>query len=149
MKRHIIKALTLSVMLVAIVACAGTTSANAQSSSMKVNIPFDFSVEDKKFPAGKYTFRRIGSSTIQIQSEDGKISMIAPIAFVTPRGSNNTLKAVFNRYGDNYFLSQVWTESEQGRQLWESKAERKAKKEMEVAKGKTKKETVEIAATVE
>jgi hypothetical protein len=151
MKKQIINALTLGMMLVAIIVVAGAASANAQgSNSMKVHIPFDYSVEDKKLPAGKYIFHRINGSTIQIQSEDSKTNMLVPIAYrVTPRENNNTLKAVFNRYGDNYFLSQVWTETEQGRQLLESKAERKLKKEAEVAKGKIKKETVEIAATVE
>lgn len=151
MKKLIINKVAFNILFAVTVFAASVASASAQNSkTIKVNIPFDYSVENKTLPAGKYILCRVNRSTISIQSEDGKISILAPVIYSIPSIKNtNAVKVVFNRYGDNYFLSQVWTESGQGEKLLESKPEREAKKGMKLAKNRTKKEVVEIAALIE
>src|SRR5687768_1907069 len=62
--------LSLLVMLMA-------TSVNAQSfSRIKVNIPFEFSVREKVFPAGEYTLRYRGQTFLLIESADRGASQV-------------------------------------------------------------------------
>jgi hypothetical protein len=52
---------------------------------------------------------------------------------------------IFNRYGDSYFLSEVFTAGEQtGEELYPSKSERELRREM--ARNDTAPETVTVAA---
>jgi len=74
------------------------------------SVPFNFVIGDRTLPAGEYIFMLVqtgGSDTVKIQSTDGHIT-----AFVLTRASRVKVsqaepKLVFNRYADQYFLSQV------------------------------------------
>ena len=92
----------------------------AQSIMLKADIPFNFVVGDKQLPSGEYHVKQLQPGVIQVQ---GKSS-----AFVMTTGGDggNTSggsKLVFNRYGDQYFLSKIWA-SDSGRQLPKSRLER-------------------------
>jgi hypothetical protein len=104
MKRQALVILTTLSLLVML-----TTSVNAQSDlRLKVNIPFEFSVRGKIFPAGQYIVRHRAQGFLLIQSADLSVSQIVG-ASSTQRGENrNQSSLVFNRYGDQYFLSKVW-----------------------------------------
>jgi hypothetical protein len=52
---------------------------------------------------------------------------------------------VFNQYGDQYFLSQVWVNAENGRQLFTSGAEKRAAEEYRLAHNGEKPKRVEVA----
>jgi hypothetical protein len=86
-------------------------SARAQSDSLiAANIPFNFVIKDRAFPAGEYTLTLVqvgGSDAVKIQSVDGHITAFAPTRSARAELSNAEPKLVFNRYGDQYFLSQV------------------------------------------
>ena len=57
-------------------------------------------------------------------------------------------KLVFNRYGDQYFLSQVWMAgSDTGRDLSPSRNERNLAKESMLAKSKPQHQTVALIAS--
>jgi len=120
MKRQalmILTTLSLFVMLTA-------TSVYAQSSTVQAaNIPFEFIIGNKAFPAGAYTFTCQYTSLIQIQSQDRGESMFVSTGPVDARKTRNEL--VFNRYGDQYFLSTLWTEGDHvGRAVKMSRSER-------------------------
>ena len=77
---------------------------------MKVNVPFAFSVEDHSLPAGEYLVLTVTPErSIRITSTDGKHSAIVntPPNYAKAPSANSRL--VFHRYGDEYFLTQVWT----------------------------------------
>lgn len=77
---------------------------------MKVNVPFAFAVENHSLPAGEYIVLTVTPErSIRIVSADGKHSAIVntlPNYASTP--SQNS-RLVFHKYGDEYFLAQVWT----------------------------------------
>jgi len=102
-----------------------------------VNIPFEFSVNGKRLPAGEYSVKRysITNSAYIIQSVDGKNAVSTlTIGGLEARGKRAATKLVFNKYGRQYFLSQVWT-GETGKQVPLSRAERALKQEL--ARGST------------
>ena len=108
--------------LVFVVALAA--SAVAQDVTLKVSVPFEFAAGGKMLPAGDYTVLRAPTSApemVVLRSDAAHSSIILNSAnFDTHvRGA----KLVFNRYGEKYFLSQIWTTSG-ARSLAPSKAER-------------------------
>ena len=110
---------------------AASVSANAQSLNYRLtaNIPFDFSVGGEKLPAGKYWINRAqqsnGDTVVQIRSTDLHSNLVRftiPVLAAAP-AKNSSL--VFRRYGDEYFLAEIWPMgSETGRELPKTRAER-------------------------
>src|SRR6516164_8063506 len=77
---------------------------------MKVNIPFAFGVEDQSLPAGQYlVFTVTPERSIRIVSADGKHSAIVNTLPNYAKEPSSNSRLVFHRYGNEYFLAQVWT----------------------------------------
>lgn len=118
--------------LLAVIIAAGVT-ANAQSLNYRLtaNIPFDFSVAGQKLPAGKYWFNRAqqsnGDTVVQIRSTDGhaNLARLTIPVFANDPAKHNLV--IFKRYGDEYFLSEIWPAGAvTGREVPKSRAEREA-----------------------
>ena len=76
---------------------------------MTVNIPFAFSVENSSLPEGEYTiFTVTPERSIRIVSSDGKHSAIVNTLPNYAKSPSENSRLVFHRYGDEYFLTQVW-----------------------------------------
>ena len=90
---------------------AATLIAQTESQRlMKVSIPFAFSVEDHSLPAGEYLVLTVTPErSIRIVSADGKHSAIVSTLPNYAKSPSETSRLVFHRYGDEYFLAQVWT----------------------------------------
>lgn len=120
-------------------------SISAQSpTGAEVNIPFDFSAGTAHLKAGTYFITRSTGNALKIRSTDGKKTVLvnAPLT-IGSRDFKGGERLVFNRYGSEYFLTQVWLTVDSGRQLFPSKAETTAAREL--ANNKTKADRVEIA----
>lgn len=127
----------------------GLAIANAQGQTptrVEVNIPFDFAAGNVTLKAGAYSIKKISGNALVIGSADGKTTalMNAPLT-IGSRDSQAGERLMFNKYGDRYFLSQVWLSVESGRQLFASGAETRAAREYRLAHNKAKPERVEIA----
>lgn len=124
------------------------TSVSAQTTGkVEVKIPFDFTAGKATFKAGTYSIKRVSNNAVAIRSLDGKTTKLidAPLA-IGARDSKAGERLVFNQYGDQYFLSQVWVDADSGRQLFTSGAEKKAAQEYKLAHNNEKPQRVEIAA---
>ena len=102
-------------------------SANAQFDyQFRVTIPFNFSVGSKTLPAGKYKVGRIWQSGAVVLHETfGKNRVVALAQNVEKLDIQKQSKVVFRRYGDQYFLAEVWNSSwGSGRELLKSHKER-------------------------
>ena len=87
-------------------------SAFAQSQEVRANIPFDFVVNKTTMPAGTYSISRIAISSDAVVVR-GLNCKAAALVAAMKQGSgkiNERSKLVFHRYGDRYFLSQIWVE---------------------------------------
>jgi hypothetical protein len=77
---------------------------------MTVNIPFSFAVGDQSLPAGEYVVLTVTPErSIRIARTDGQHTAIVntlPNYASTPSENSRLL---FHKYGDDYYLVQVWT----------------------------------------
>ena len=128
--------------LLAVIALSSAgVPAKAQSLQYKLtaNIPFDFTVQDKKLPAGKYSISRAqqsnGDLVIQIVSQNGRENVYRMTIPVVTRDPSNEGLLVFHQYGDEYFLYEIWPAGgHTGRALPRSRTERELKQDVKVAK---------------
>ena len=123
--KHIQKAIALSGLLVLLT----FTSALAQSDRQTfIHIPFNFSVGEKMFSAGKYVIernKRESDTVWVIRHKDGSGSTFLLTRPVYSVDTQEKTKLVFRRYEDLYFLSEVWTAgSETGREIQVSNREK-------------------------
>ena len=96
----------------------------AQGIPMSVHVPFGFYVGKSILPSGDYTVDRVSPSVVRVRSVDCKSSVMiqanATSSFPTPSED----KLVFNRYGDEYYLSQIWRAGyDTGRELLKTRRE--------------------------
>jgi hypothetical protein len=113
--------------------------------SVRVSIPFAFIVGEKTMPAGDYTLEPANNNGLYtrllIRSRDGHTAMIISTGVVQAKEFQEEAKLTFNHYGDQYFLSQVWTPGTvYGRQL------KMPDIEASIAKSGAQKDTVSVAA---
>jgi hypothetical protein len=118
------------------IACA---SVQAQSKTTRANISFDFAAANNAMKAGEYMVQQVGPQTILLKSFDRKSQ-----AYVTtPQGVNSLnrrpQRLVFRRYGDSYFLGEIWTTEFRGLRFAASKEENA------IAKSGERPQTIEIA----
>ncbi len=99
--------ITIALLLAATTLFAQTTPSQRL---MKVNIPFAFGVENHPLPAGEYLVLTVTPErSIRIASTDGKHSAIVNTLPNYAKSPSENSRLVFHRYGDEYFLAQVWT----------------------------------------
>ena len=138
---------TLFVLASVVVGCVSVPAhAQGVDRPMTVNVPFDFELGSSHLAAGKYTISRPMTDIIEIRNTSGGALLL------THNGQSNkatkSSKVVFDRYGDTYFLRQIWFNPEDNTYLEcaESKAEKQAKKSELASVTNTKKASnVEVA----
>ena len=142
MKNHIFK--MTGILFLAIMAAAQVTKAQQ---AVIVDVPFDFTAGDTKLPAGEYTVGKSStySPALKIARADGRDAILVPSNATQSNAPQSESKLVFHKYGDRYFLAQVWSAgSAQGRQLMKSNAE----KEMSLSARIEKPEQVTLVASL-
>ena len=112
------------------VAPASAKSANG----VRAQIPFDFHVGDNPMPAGNYQISALSDDDVALRIGNGNRSEITLTSSKEAKaGSESRARLVFHKYGDQYFLAAVWGADQTGRELRESKRERRLRREMRVA----------------
>ena len=125
-------------------------SAIAQTVHVRADIPFNFAVGNKTLLAGTYDIGTISSGdskTLLLKARDGNASMMLNSNAAEGLKPTNKTKLVFNQYGNQYFLSQIWVNGEtRGRQLPKSSREKEVGSEL--AQDRTR-GPVEIVASLQ
>jgi hypothetical protein len=122
-------------------------SAHAQAAKpFTVTIPFNFYVGGKALTAGQYTVTRSTETTnegLVIRGTDGRAAVFVLTSGIQTPEVQKQSKLVFRRYGDQYFLGEVWTFLRNtGRELPVSRKERSLAQE--IAKHGAKPEKVAV-----
>ena len=131
MAKQLIKGMAMLV-LVASVSFLTATAANAQSRSrLHVNVPFEFTIGDKNLPAGEYNVSSLFNSGDTIVVSNGENAAARLSTNMISPDAQEKSKLVFHRYGERYFLAEVWRAGENsGRRLVSSKGEDAARHEL-------------------
>ena len=113
MKNRILNLTVLAAMVMLL-----TGSLNAQLAIrqplFRVDVPFAFIVGSTHLPAGYYYVYHPGDPyLIVIERDDGRARAMAYIHPANTNSDDSATKLVFNKYGDQHFLLQVWNESDQ------------------------------------
>jgi hypothetical protein len=107
------KRLIISMIVAIIVGAASLATSLAAPFTVKIRaeIPFDFNVGKKRLPKGEYLIESVGDTgTLTIRhARKGKAVTFNTIR-QKPTDSPKS-KLIFNRYGDQYFLSRIWDPS--------------------------------------
>jgi hypothetical protein len=105
-------------LVVAVVSVLACTSLHAQNVDMKAVIPFDFHAGNTVMPAGEYLIHEQGQFVI-LHGLDGPgrvTSFLTNSALDAAQPEEGRLR--FNRYGSEYFLTEIWNPTSQyGHQL--------------------------------
>ena len=134
--------MNLRTLAVFVIGLAAAGNVPAQSLSAQANIPFSFVVSGKTLPAGEYNVRR-GTSpdTMVIRGvQHGEGAFAAFVPTTVPSARRGIARLVFHRYGNQYFLAQVWTSGGQGEQIPPTRLEREL-----IARGNNPNQPVVVA----
>jgi hypothetical protein len=138
MRKKVLRAVATISFVVAIgMMMAGSAQAQSLAASIRVHIPFDFQFADTRLPAGDYYVGRLPNSSsdsvVMISNvQDGQtaIRLTNAVQTASPK-EKGTL--IFHRYGDQYFLFQVWPAGgETGRALPTSRREREVQNDKDL-----------------
>jgi hypothetical protein len=115
--------------MVAVAAFFGALSVQVASAEMALvaNIPFDFQVGNQQMPAGKYTVAKAESSPSVLWIRDIENRHAANVQAIPahPKMERDKGLLVFNKYGERYFLREVWRPGmSNGAQIRPSRTER-------------------------
>jgi hypothetical protein len=109
---------------------------------MKINIPFLFSADNHTLPAGTYYVRTVTPErSISLVCTDGKHSLVVNDMPNYAGEPSSDSRLVFQKYGDEYFLTQVWTSGDNvARNLLISK------RQYEIARGSSRPTSTTVLA---
>jgi hypothetical protein len=131
MKQHLILA---SVFAVAAAALQG----QGNSGPLKATVPFDFVVNQQTLPAGEYRVYESHPGFVIFKASNGKDHAIVMANPLQASNVQTTGRLVFHRYGDVYFLSELWrSDTYTGSQFSTTRRERELASTPEVQKRTT------------
>ena len=94
--------------VVAVATLSLVSIAQAQTSTMTVTVPFAFTAYDSAMPSGEYSVTKLNERTVSLQLKGGEKSVLLVTDAKESLQTDGIAKMVFNRFGSNYFLAEVW-----------------------------------------
>jgi hypothetical protein len=148
MKKQI---LWMPLILMTIFALAAVSTSAQAKYGVRGNVPFDFIVGDKTIPSGLIIAHGVSADSAGVLSignvDQGKQAM--RVGRSLPGGDySDQCKLVFRRYGNRYFLAQIWIAGYPAWEVMKSKQERSLEREMRLTKN-FKPELIIVAAEIE
>jgi hypothetical protein len=126
------------------VALLMSAAAQAQTTHMTITVPFGFTAGNVQLPAGEYDVKAVGAwggatlSVHNVGSNAGTLILSTSCRSQTPTAD---AKLVFHRYGQQYFLAEVWNRhSSSGNQI------KISLRQTELEKSQSKEDVVLIAS---
>jgi hypothetical protein len=115
MKKHLLR---LSII-------AALTATVSFAETYNFNVPFNFVLQNQTVAAGPYILDSSAvSGAMVIRSGNHKMSAVVTGASMSSASHENIGKLVFHRYGNRYFLVQIWSRGGSGCELLQTPEER-------------------------
>lgn len=136
MKKQILKALTMISLVSMLTLVAAVARVQAQSRiNYTANIPFEFTVGSATLPAGEYTVTQIktadGAVMLRLSAKGQDSSALRLTDRTQASEPKEKTVLVFNHYGEQYFLAEMWRAGEaEGRLVRKSSRERVVENEL-------------------
>ena len=105
-----IRCLPRVMMLVSLLPLLAVYAGAQTTHQLVVDIPFDFTICRQQLQAGKYTIRPISSanpSVLLVQGDKNSAEIVCTEDVRSTKAAAEG-KLIFNRYGDQHFLSEMW-----------------------------------------
>ncbi len=94
------------------------------SEGLTFDIPFNFTVEQQRLPAGQYLVTISGQNGLLMRRIDGRGAVVVLTQAIVSQERRETARLVFNCYDRRCFLSQAWPDTgSMGRLLLKSSEE--------------------------
>ncbi len=150
MGKQILKGFTMLMLVLGLAFVSAVVSANGQTiKQVRADIPFEFIVGDKSLPAGEYAVKPLtDNGVIAIDNRDSHASALRMTKEIAGNRKSENARLVFHRYGNRYFLAEVWMGDRNGSQLTKSREERALERELAslASKGGSERQTFESIA---
>ena len=91
----------------------------AQTGDLEANIPFEFRMGNVLMPAGDYRIYQASTGVLTLRKQDGasKAAVLLTLP-ISRKATSQDGQLQFSRYGEMYFLTNVWSpNSHEGRTL--------------------------------
>ncbi len=123
MKSMVARVLTALVFL-GVLALGSAGHAQRTGQIIKANIPFEFTVASRIFPAGQYTLVRSEPSQLELRDSRGRVLVNVLTQSVERLSPSVQAKLRFENEEGRHVLTQVWQENESiGQQILQSKSD--------------------------
>lgn len=117
MKKHLLR--------ISMLAALAAGVSHAQNAKLTADVPFPFVLGNQTLPAGTYHVDESAGSPVMIIHAAGGQRAVAMTNNTTAAREQEFSKLVFHRYGDRYFLAQIWTRGiNSGREIPRTRLER-------------------------
>jgi hypothetical protein len=87
------------------------------ASRVEVQIPFEFTAGKTTLKPGVYTIKRMNGNLVQLKNAEGKAVILNAPVNLSSANPEATERLVFNKYGHEYSLAQIWLTADTGREL--------------------------------
>jgi hypothetical protein len=144
------KYIWLPLILLAVIGCAAVDSKAQSPLGLRADVPFDFMVADTILEAGTITTRGVTASEsgpLSITSLSGSQNVRRIAHRMTIANTQSEAKLVFRRYGNRYYLAQVWVPGYKPWEVEKSQSELALERETRFAKNSRPRRVVVIAVT--
>jgi hypothetical protein len=136
MKKFVTASTKVGVLVLLSIAALAASAKAQTGTALKANIPFDFTVAGQRFAAGHYSITRASQTSGDLVLEVNSLDEHSRAFPITSRLESLTARdnsvLIFRRYGDEYFLAQVWAAgSTTGRAFAKSRRERQLAQEQQ------------------
>jgi hypothetical protein len=102
---YVLRKMMLATLLVLAV---GMAHAQIGGEVLKVKIPFSFTVGTQTLPAGEYNLKPLLPHTMLLRNQSGQVLTSIATNSIESKEVPRSVKLVFNGYGGQYFLAQIW-----------------------------------------
>ena len=118
----------LMILALALIVSVPMTQAQARA---RASVPFDFSLDQKSMPAGAYEISSLNDKVLAVrnlETREARLVIESMHVQASQAAGIPHAKLVFHKYGDQYFLAEIWDgQSSIGIAFPESKREKELK----------------------
>jgi len=137
--------------LIAMFASASVSTHAQTARGVRAEVPFDFIVGDKTISAGHIIARGVSADmagSLAISNLDQGETALRVGRSLLATDTSDQCKLVFHKFGNRYYLAQIWTPGYKAWEVVKSKEERSLEREMRTVKN-FKQEPVVLAARIQ